>query len=309
MFYLCLTNETDFFMANSIINSLTIDSLKRPFSFDGEFVLLPLVDLVSVFSAQNSFKTKFYALFIVEGGLGNLMIDHEVHQLQKNRIFFVNYGQVFRFADVENLTGEAVLFSRSFYNLIYTGNRKIKNDTAFSNLPSFLDFSKINLANFRVGISDIRKEFNHPEVLSKEIICLLLKASMLKYIRKTDNANYIDFKTNRKSSYIEDFKNLVEIHFKERKRTSDYSQELTISANYLNSLIKEKFDISAENYIQNRVILEAERLLLNTDLSVTEISFELGFLDKSHFGKYFKKITQESPNNFRKKFQAANESF
>ena len=289
-------------MTSSLINTMTIDSLKLPFSFDGEFVLLTLSDVEKLFKIENSFKTKFYTMFIVESGFGKLIIDNEIHELKKGRVFFVNYNQVFRITEAENFKGEAVLFTRSFYNLIYTGNRKIKNDTAFSHLPSFMDFSKNDLANFKAGINDIRKEFTQPEVLSKEIICLLLKASMLKYIRKTDNANYIDFKTNRKSNYIEQFKNLVEIHFKELKRTSDYSEKLTISANYLNALVKEKLDISAENLIQNRVILEAERLLLNTDLSVTEISFELGFSDKSHFGKYFKKITQESPNNFRKKF-------
>lgn len=288
-------------MPSSLIRAITIDSLKHAFSFEGEFVVVSVSDLVSVFSAQNSFKTKFYTLLLIESGSGNFMIDHQVHELQKGRIFFVNYNQVFRFAEVENFKGEAVLFTRSFYNIIYTGNRKIKNDTAFSDLPSFVDFSKNDLANFKTNISDMRKEFHHPAILSKEIICLLLKTSMLKYIRKTENPNFSDFRTNRKSSYIEDFKNLVEIHFKELKRTSDYSKKLAITANYLNALIKEKLDISAENYIQNRVILEAERLLLNTDLSVTEISFELGFSDKSHFGKYFKKLNDESPNNFRKK--------
>ena len=296
-------------MASSLIKTMTINSLKRPFSFEGEFVFSPLSTLADLINRQDFFKTKFYTLLIIESGSGNLMIDHEVHQLKKGRVFFVNYNQVFRFTDVENLTGEAVLFTRSFYNLIYTGNRKIKDDTAFLQLPTLTDFAKNELTNFRTGITDIKKEFSDPKVLSKEIICLLLKASMLKYIRKTDNADYINFKTNRKSTYIEQFKSLVEKHFKELKRTSDYSEKLTISANYLNALIKEKLDISAENVIQNRVILEAERLLLNTDLSVTEISFELGFSDKSHFGKYFKKITQESPNNFRKKFLATNKNF
>ena len=293
-------------MASSLIKTMTINSLKRPFSFEGEFVFSPLSTLADLINRQDFFKTKFYTLLIIESGSGNLMIDHEVHQLKKGRVFFVNYNQIFRFADVENLTGEAVLFTRSFYNLIYTGNRKIKDDTAFSQLPTLTDFAKNELTNFRNGITDIKKEFSDPKVLSKEIICLLLKASMLKYIRKTDNADYINFKTNRKSTYIEQFKSLVETHFKELKRTSDYSEKLTISANYLNALIKEKLDISAENVIQNRVILEAERLLLNTDLSVTEISYELGFSDKSHFGKYFKKVTLESPNNFRKKSQQAN---
>src|SRR5690606_15209075 len=219
------------------------------------------------------------------------------------RVFFVNYNQVFRFSEVENFAGEAVLFTRSFYNLIYTGNRKIKNDTAFSDLPPMLDFSKLEFTNFRNGIADIKREFETHALLNKEIICLMLKVSMLKFIRKTNNADYIKFKTNRKNSHIEQFKNLIELHFKDLKRTSDYAKYLAISANYLNALVKEKLDVSAENLIQNRVILEAERLLLNTDLSVTEISFELGFSDKSHFGKYFKKIAGESPNIFRKKFQ------
>lgn len=291
-------------MSSAHIKAITINSLKRPFSLDGEFVVLTVSDLLDLFSFRNSFKTKFYTLLLVDSGSGKVQIDHEIHELKRGRVFFIDYNQVFRFLEIDNFSGEAVLFTKSFYNLIYTGNRKIKSDTAFSHLPSFIDFTKSDIASFRSGIVDIKKEFKTSSHLNKEIICLLLKVSMLKYIRKTDNPEYIDFKTNRKNSYIEEFKNLVEINFKELKRTSDYSKKLAISANYLNSLIKEKLDISAETYIQNRVILEAERLLLNTDLSVTEISFELGFSDKSHFGKYFKKISEESPNNFRKKFQS-----
>lgn len=291
-------------MSSAHIKAITINSLKRPFSLDGEFVVLTVSDLLDLFSFQNSFKTKFYTLLLVDSGSGKVQIDHEIHELKRGRVFFIDYNQVFRFLEIDNFSGEAVLFTKSFYNLIYTGNRKIKSDTAFSHVPSFIDFTKSDIASFRSGIVDIKKEFKTLSHLNKEIICLLLKVSMLKYIRKTDNPEYIDFKTNRKNSYIEEFKNLVEINFKELKRTSDYSKKLAISANYLNSLIKEKLDISAETYIQNRVILEAERLLLNTDLSVTEISFELGFSDKSHFGKYFKKISEESPNNFRKKFQS-----
>ena len=291
-------------MINSPINSITIDSLKSSFTFDGAFLVLPFADLISIFSYQNSFKTKFYTLLLVEAGSGSLSIDQEISELKKDRVFFVNYNQILRFSEVENFKGEAIVFTNSFYNLIYTGNRKIKNDTAFSDLPSSIDFSKNEFVNFKTIVAEVKREFSSPVILSKEIMCLLLKTLMLKYIRKTDDPKNIDFRTDRRSSYIEDFRKLVEIHFKELKRTSDYAKKLTITANYLNALVKEKLDISAENFIQNRVILEAERLLLNTDLSVTEISFELGFSDKSHFGKYFKKLKQESPNQFRKKMQA-----
>ena len=292
-------------MKNQLLNKVTINSLKYPFSFEGEFVILKQADLNLIFSAENSFKTKFYTLLMVEEGSGVVAIDSQSFEIKKNAVFFVDYNQVFRFSEMKDFKGEVLLFTKSFYNLIYTGNRKIKNDTAFSGLSALQNFSIKDFASFKSGVQDIKKEFTNPTLLSQEIICLLLKTLMLKLIRKSDDPNYMEFKTDRKNSYLESFKNLVEKHFKEWKRTNDYAKELSITANYLNSLVKEKLDISAENFIQNRVILEAERLLLNTHLSVTEISFELGFSDKSHFGKYFKRIMDESPNQFRKKFQQA----
>ena len=290
-------------MSDYSIKNLTIAGLKQPFSFDGEFLMISLADFDQFLLKETTIKSKFYALIIIESGSGNLFIDQEIHDLKKDRIFFMTYNQVFLFTEAKDCRGFAVFFTKSFYNLIYTGNRKIKNVTAFSDLPAFIDCSKSELSNFKNDFADLRKEFYSPTVLSKEILCLSLKMIMLKYIRKTGQTNYSEFKTDHKNSYIEDFRNLVEIHFKELKRTSDYAAKLTITANYLNALIKEKLDLSAENYIQNRVILEAERLLLNTALSVTEISYELGFSDKSHFGKYFKKINHDSPNNFRKQNQ------
>lgn len=290
-------------MKNQLLNKVTINSLKYPFSFEGEFVILKQADLDLIFSAENSFKTKFYTLLMAEEGSGLVAIDSQSFEIKKNAVFFVDYNQVFRFSEIKDFKGEVLLFTKSFYNLIYTGNRKIKNDTAFSGLPSMQNFSVKDFASFKSGVQDIKKEFTNPTLLSQEIICLLLKTLMLKLIRKSDDPNCMEFKTDRKNSYLENFKNLVEKNFKELKRTNDYAKELSITANYLNSLVKEKLDISAENFIQNRVILEAERLLLNTHLSVTEISFELGFSDKSHFGKYFKRIMEESPNQFRKKFQ------
>lgn len=290
-------------MSKAQISTVTINALQQPFSFDGDFLLLSAKELIPLFSNNYSFKTKFYVLLIVNQGSGILVVDNVEHEIATGKVFFVNYNQIFRFESIENFIGEAVLFTRSFYNLIYTGNRKIKDDTAFSNLSSSVSFIKNDFADFFLSVTDLKKEFGKATVLSKEILCLLLKVLMLKYIRKTENVIDINFKTSRKSAYIEDFKNLVNIHFKELKRTSEYSKFMNISANYLNALVKEKLDISAENLIQNRVILEAERLLLNTNLSVTEIAYELGFSDKSHFGKYFKKVTLESPNNFRKNAQ------
>ena len=52
--------------------------------------------------------------------------------------------------------------------------------------------------------------------------------------------------------------------------------------------------------INNRIILEAKRLLVYTNRSTIEIAAELGYNDSSHFSKFFKKHTGKSPTAFRK---------
>ncbi len=290
-------------MSPARLNGLTINSLKNTRSMSGEFSIIPIRDFIKEVGAASIGNIRFYALLMIEQGSGAITIDPDTTELEKAQIYFINYHQFLRFESVEGCAGSAVLFTRSFYNLIYTGNRKLKNDTAFSGLPSMIQLSKKEFGVFQNTVKEIEREFSSDAALKNELICLQLKVLMLKYIRKTENIGYVNFKTNFKHSYVEQFKTLVDRHFKEMKRTSAYASQLGISPNYLNALVKEKLEISAETFIQQRVTLEAQRLLLNTSLSVSEISFELGFSDKSHFGKYFKKTTDESPNSYRKKFQ------
>lgn len=289
-------------MPNSTIPSLTVSSLKSPITIAGDFGILLLSSESNFPYLSDSFTTKFYALIIPTAGKAEMVLDGTTYEIKRGRVCFINYNQVLRIATGDSFIGRMILFTKSFYNLIYTGNRKIKNDTAFSGLPAFAEFKRPQFTEFLVTVSDVAAEAAKQQPLSRELVCLLLKVTMLKYIRASGGENYIGFKTNRTLAYVEEFETLVNRHFRQMKRTSEYAEQLSITPNYLNAVVKDRLDLTAEQYIQNRVILEAERLLLNTNLSVTEIAFDLGFTDKSHFGKYFKKSTGESPNRFRQKF-------
>ena len=83
----------------------------------------------------------------------------------------------------------------------------------------------------------------------------------------------------------------------------EYAAQLSVTPNYLNAVVKEYLGKPAGNVIKNRIVLEAKRLLSHTTLSVRQISLELGFSDNSHFGKYFKNSTGQTPETFRKNLQ------
>ena len=68
-----------------------------------------------------------------------------------------------------------------------------------------------------------------------------------------------------------------------------------------NRIIKNSIGKTAKEYIQSRLTTEAKRLLYFSNLSNKEIGFELGFNEPAHFSAFFKKCTQLSPSNFKKK--------
>jgi AraC-like DNA-binding protein len=100
---------------------------------------------------------------------------------------------------------------------------------------------------------------------------------------------------------LNNFKKLLEIHYKRYQFPRDYADLLYITPNHLNALCKDQLGISAGQLIRNRILLEAKRLLVNAEFTVQQIAVDLGFKDASYFVRFFKKYEQETPEKFRKK--------
>lgn len=85
--------------------------------------------------------------------------------------------------------------------------------------------------------------------------------------------------------------------------TANYiAKELNISTNYLGSLLKSLTGQSTQQHIQEKIIEKAKEKLSTSDLSVSEIAFELGFEHPQSFSKFFKIKTAQSPLSFRNSF-------
>lgn len=288
-------------MLNQKIQSVTLSKLKNHSVLSNELIIMRFDEFAEKLKADSNshFKNKFYTFLLLKNAEGSIIIDHQEFNIKGQNFFFINYNQVYQFKDTELIVGDVLLFTKSFYNYVYTGNKMIKSDTALHDVAPYIVLSDENLTDLSQTFAELRTEYLKSKLLGKEIICLLLKVFVLKYIRNSNKKNKINRSVDHKKQIVDDFSDLVNQHYKDLKTTSQYAQKLNLSPNYLNVLIKESLDISAGQLIKNRVILEAKRLLLHTTLSVTEISYKLGFTDNSHFGKYFKSATNQSPNLYR----------
>ncbi|MCU7618513.1 helix-turn-helix domain-containing protein [Chryseobacterium sp. PBS4-4] len=286
---------------NHTIRSFTLSKLKNHSVLRNEFVMMPFDEFAEKIQSDSSshFKNKFYSVLLLKDAEGLIVIDDQEFDVKPGKFFFINYNQVYHFKDVQCKEGNIMMFTKSFYNYVYTGNKLIKSDTALNDVSPYITLSDENLADLAQTCDELQNEYFKSKLLRKEIICLLLKVFVLKYIRNSDKKNRINRSVDHKKQIVDEFSNLVNLHYKDLKTKSKYAEKMNLTANYLNALIKEHLDISAGQLIKNRVILEAERLLLHTTLSVTQISYELGFGDNSHFGKYFKSAMKYSPNQYR----------
>lgn len=104
--------------------------------------------------------------------------------------------------------------------------------------------------------------------------------------------------TNQKN-LIYKFEKLVEENHATEHYPKYYADKLAITANYLNFICKNVSGKTAGEIIRNRIILEAKRLLINSEFSISQISFQLGFEDNSYFTKFFKTNAYISPSEFR----------
>lgn len=104
---------------------------------------------------------------------------------------------------------------------------------------------------------------------------------------------------SRKAEQVERFRALVDARFRERLAVETYAAEMGISAGQLSRLCRELLGISSLDVINARIVHEAERELVYSNLGVKQIAAVLGFADDAYFGRFFRKQTGSTPTEFR----------
>ena len=107
---------------------------------------------------------------------------------------------------------------------------------------------------------------------------------------KSSNTQLITFNT---------FLKILQYNYKRPEGVQFYAEKMNTSARNLNLICKTIFNKSVSEIIETRKLIEARQLLLNSDKTISEIGFELGYNEKSYFTRVFHKKTGLTPSGFR----------
>lgn len=254
-------------------------------------------------SIKNPHKHQFVEVFLLLNGSMEHNVDLNQFKIKKANLFFISKGQYHFWSktNVEKLCGYRLMFEEGFiqnsfiqqnflFELVYLNN-------IYQNplMPFSIKKDKRLIQLFDLIFNEYYNDNFNVKALQANLFLLLLEIQ-----RVADSNNSSTGNTYHLQKY-QSFNALVEINFFENKNVSWYASQLNISQVQLNRIVSKFSNTAIGQFIQNRRILEAKRLIVTTSKSMQEISFDIGYEDPSYFIRIFKKNENCTPQEFRNK--------
>ncbi len=260
-------------------------------------------------SAKRSVFVKDCRLFYILSGRGEIFIEDRRHILTEGALLFCRENSVYDIVSEEGLALIVFNFDLTQKNANLTDamppvpvekatidlkreNEKVR-DCDFINSHIYIKNGK----NYSDAINDIVTEFKLKKLYFREKAGGILKGILIDIVRGRT------LPTDNSISAVSSIINYINTNFKQDIKNEQLAKMVGYHEYHLNRLFLRHTGQSIHQYILTRRLNEAKKLLLGTDLPLTEISERCGFNSSSHFSTYFKRMIGLSPNQYRASFR------
>lgn len=245
-------------------------------------------------------QLKFYNLIFFTQGSGRHFIDFNWYPVQQNSLVYLAKEQINAFEFLEDLKGFCIIFTEQYFVDCFSN---LSNDFIFRlfNPQLFSPILQIpKESDFENYFNLLKKEYTHSESFNHKTIVDSLFAILISKAENLKQNQTFQLKNHSKIIIFQKFSSLIEKNLTISRSANFYANELAITYKHLNEICKELVNKTAKNVIDDFVILQAKRNLINSTIKSSELAYKLGFKDPTNFTKYFKKYTGYTPNSFVK---------
>jgi len=257
-------------------------------------------------------RREFYKILLVTQGTGVFTMGLNTYYIEKPTLLYIHPNDIISWKNLsEESGGYYVLFKKTFIS------HHLQLKAVIDKFGLFIDKPKsvIRLAEEQVpAISQYFQKMEEEEQLNGDfkedamqafLQLLMVESMKVAHYPKPDEVS-------RDYSHMHQFFNLLEketagINYSSPiriKTAKEFANDLHMHPNYLNALLKKHTGQNASTHIRNRILDEAKALLLQTDWSLQDISFSIGFAEQPNFNFFFKKNTGFTPAEFRRNANA-----
>ncbi|PRX29835.1 AraC-like DNA-binding protein [Orenia metallireducens] len=243
---------------------------------------------------------KSYEIYYLQKGSVKYFIKDKVYNVKKGDLVLINTYDIHRtvYSDCSENDRIVLYFNDNFIRNI----KKLEKNYDFlskiqsSNILRLNPKQQIIIENILIKML---KEYNSNGE-EKELYLKIFLSELLMRINRYNRENrYID-KINPMQEKIMEVVTYINNNYSKKQSISFLAKRFSISESYLSHLFKDVTGFTVINYINTVRIKEAQRLLINTNKTITEIANQVGFNTITHFGRVFKKSINTSPSKYRK---------
>ncbi len=229
-----------------------------------------------------------------------IQVDDVAIVLKPNQLITLTYLQHVSYKNT-HLPLTSFLFNREFYCISDHDSEVSCNGILFfgtQDLP-IITIPPSQERKFNTLYEVFEDEFSTPDKIQGDMLQMLLKRLIIIATRLAKEQLIVKKLDNEQIDVVRKFNVLVDTHYKTKRKVSEYADLLFKSPKTLSNLFSIYNQKTPQQIILERVALEAKRLINFTDKQNQEIAYELGFNDPAHFSRFFKKMTNFSPSQYR----------
>lgn len=258
----------------------------------------------------NSANYKQYIKVLLLSKGAEVQVDLAEYSVKQPSLFFVSPSQHLHIKKLGKEEGHFVFYNRDFYCIQIHDEEVACNGLLFSNIYNMpmveLDNGEIPFFSYIFG--QMTDEFGLNDTSLEEMLRTYLKQLFIKSARlwKKQNLDKELIEQNSDLEFFRKFTLLVDEHYKEKHHVADYAELLFMAPKTISHKFKRLNLPQPNDVIKNRILLEAKRLLVHTNLTAKEVGYELGYEDPAYFSRLFVQKSGETPSAFRAKFLAIN---
>lgn len=285
------------------------NSLGLPLEQDSELTVHPLAGLHHPEPMQAPpFRANYYAFVLIEGGKSCYTVNGQTFGLGPRSFYFTNPGQLKSFAIELPLAGYLLTFSEQFLRQHFTEDFFQRFPFLAHETIPVLRLTEQASADLATLFAQMRHEYlarsayRNP-VLANYLHILFYKTKELLVAHQAVALGA----PNRGAEIAQEFKGLLQRNFADlfEGRTGkvlsvkEYARLLHVHPSHLSAVLRAETGKSPTDWLQERTLAEARALLANPARTVSEIAWQLGFADTSHFAKFFRRHTGQAPGRYR----------
>lgn len=253
-------------------------------------------------SLQDDFQSALYQIFMFENP-AKFSVDFSNYSSAAYSLVFLSPYQHFQWQGLAPASIIKLEFHGDFYCIEYHKKEVACNGLLFNNiyLTPFVTISPILFTEIKTIFNKIEVEKDGGSPFSESVLKSYLQLVLaLCSKEKSLQLVHTDVYQNELTVSLK-FQELLESAFLFERSVQFYAHELALGVDSFSKKVKKELGKSPSQLIQDRVVLEAKKMLHLTYLSVKEIAAKLQFEDEFYFSRYFKKNVGISPSGFRER--------